>query len=94
MYTDLCLRASLYSSFTSGKGLSGDLLILVLSSLISKRPVFDFWRAATMTLLSVVKVFSLEKNNRKTENKSHSPRLTGAPFINVIICLSIFSSGQ
>lgn len=69
MYTDLCLSASLYSSFISGKGLSGDLLTLVLSSLISKRPVFDFWRAATITLLSVVKVFSLEKNNKNTENE-------------------------
>lgn len=59
MYTDLCLRASLYSSFSSGKGLFGDLLTFVLSSLISKRPVFDFRRAATMTLLSEVKDFSL-----------------------------------
>lgn len=64
MYTDLCLRVSLYSSFTSGKGLSGDLLTLVLSSLISKRPVFDFWRAATMTLVSVVKDFSLGKRTQ------------------------------
>lgn len=64
MYTDLCLRASLYSSFSSGKGLFGDLLTLVLSSLISKRPVFDFWRAATMTLLSVVKDFSLGREYR------------------------------
>lgn len=95
MYTDLCLRASLYSSFISGKGLSGDLLILVLSSLISKRPVFDFWRAATMTLLSVVKVFSLEKNDKNTETKlCHSQRLTGELFINVTIRLSIFSSRQ
>lgn len=64
MYTDLCLRASLYSSFTSGKGLSGDLLTLVLSSLISKRPVFDFWRAPTMTPHSVVKDFSLGREYR------------------------------
>lgn len=61
MYTDLCLRASLYSSFSSGKGLSGDLRILVLSSLISKSPVFDFWRAAMMTLHSVVKDLSLRR---------------------------------
>ena len=64
MYTDLCLSASLYSSFCSGSGLFGDLLILVLSSLISKRPVFDFWRAETMTLLSVVKDLSLGRENR------------------------------
>ncbi len=64
MYTDLCLRASLYSSFCSGKGLFGDLLTLVLSSLISRRPVFDFWSAATMTLLSVVKDFSLGREHR------------------------------
>lgn len=61
MYTDLCLRASLYSSFCSGRGLSWDLLTFVLSSLSSKRPVFDFSRAEMMTLLSVVKDFSLRK---------------------------------
>lgn len=65
MYTDLCLTASLYSSFSSGKGFSGDLLTLVLSSLSSKRPVFDFWRAATMTLHSSVKDFSLGREYRR-----------------------------
>lgn len=68
MYTDLCLRASLYSSFSSGKGLFGDLLTLVLSSLISKRPVFDFWSAATMTLLSDVRDFSLGRELKRSTN--------------------------
>lgn len=70
MYTDLCFTASLYSSFTSGKGLSGDLLTLVLSSLISKRPVFDFCRAEMMTLFSVVKDFSLKKQKHTSFNKT------------------------
>lgn len=61
MYTDLCLTASLYSSFSSGRGLFGALRTFFSSSLISKSPVFDFWRAATMTLHSVVKDFSLRR---------------------------------
>lgn len=65
MYTDLCFTASLYSSFCSGKGLSRDLLIFVLSSLISKRPDFDFWSAEMTTLLSVVKAFSLKEDEVK-----------------------------
>ena len=81
MYTDLCLRASLYSSFSSGNGLFGDLLIFVLSSLSSKRPVFDFSRAVTMTLLSVVKDFSLGRElyhqnslyGKEIHNSRHSP---------------------
>lgn len=77
MYTDLCLTASLNSSFNSGNGFSSDLLTLVLSSLISKRPVFDFCRAEMMTLLSVVKDLSLKKEIHQCyyktikENKKH-----------------------
>lgn len=61
MYTDLCLSASLYSSFISGRGLLGALRTFFSSTLISKSPVLDFWRAATMTLHSEVKDLSLRR---------------------------------
>lgn len=48
-YTDLFFIAALYWSFNSGRGLFGDLLILVLSSFISIKPVLDFLSASTIT---------------------------------------------
>lgn len=65
MYIDLCLRASLYSSLNSGRGLLGLRLILVWSSLISNSPVFDFCRDSTITAASEVKLFSLWRQTRE-----------------------------
>lgn len=58
-YTDLFLIAALYWSFNSGRGLFGDLLIFVLSSLISIKPVLDFLNASTITLKSVERWLNL-----------------------------------